>query len=368
MSEAAAPEGPDGRGGGWLSAVTGDAEVAARLAEPRQIEDMRRVEAAHARALGVAGRVPPTVAQAAAEAIAAAEIDTDRLAREAVADGMPVPSLVRQLRAAAPEALRGAVHEGLTSQDVMDSALVLALRDILALFEDRLSGLEAALAALEGRHGAAPLMARTRMQAALPVTVGHRIGQWRRPLAGHRARLAQLRPRLLVLQLGGPVGTRGGFGGQGDAIAREMAAELDLAEPGAAWHSDRSALAELGGWLSLLTGSLGKMGHDIALMSQQGVGTVRLSGGGTSSAMGHKANPVAAEILVTLARFCSVQLAGLHLALDHEQERSGAAWTLEWLILPGMLEAAGAALGHASRLVGAVEAMGEGAAGGAAGS
>jgi 3-carboxy-cis,cis-muconate cycloisomerase len=202
-------------------------------------------------------------------------------------------------------------------------------------------------------------MARTRMQAALPVTAGHRIGQWAAPLAAHRARLAELRPRLLRVQLGGPVGTREGFGGQGDAIARAMAAELALGPAEAAWHTDRAALADLGGWLSMVSGSLGKMGHDIALMAQQGVGAARLRSGGTSSAMAHKANPVRAELLVTLARFNTVQLPGMHAALDHEQERSGISWSLEWLVLPRMCEATGAGLRLATALAQDVDRLGE---------
>jgi len=344
----------------WLAGFAGDAGIRDRLGEARQIGDMLRVEAAYARALGTVGQVPARVAEAAASAIAVAGIDRDRLAREALADGMPVPSLSRQLREAVPDELAAAVHTGLTSQDVMDTALVLALRDVLALLESRLATLEAALDDLKGRFGAAPLMARTRMQAALPVTAGHRIGQWRAPLAGHRARLAELRPRLLRVQLGGPVGTRGSLKGDGDAIARAMAADLGLGAADAAWHTDRSALAELGGWLSAVSGSLGKMGHDIALMAQQGVDAARLRSGGTSSAMAHKANPVRAELLVTLARFNAVQLPGLHLALDHEQERSGISWTLEWLILPRMCEATGAGLRAAAALAGDVERLGEG--------
>ena len=344
--------------GGWLERFAGDAEIRARLGEARQIEDMLRIEAAHARALGAVGRVPARLAEAAARAIVALPVDRDRLARAAAVDGMPVPGLVRQLRAAMPDDLAAAVHGGLTSQDVMDSALVLALGDVLALLEARLGGLEAGLIDLADRFGPAPLMARTRMQAALPVTVGHRVGQWRAPLAHHRARLAELRPRLMRLQLGGPVGTRDSFKGDGDAIARAMAAELGLFDAPVSWHTDRGSLAELGGWLSMLSGHLGKMGHDIALMAQQGIDTARLRGGGSSSAMAHKANPVRAELLVTLARFNAVQLAGLHLALDHEQERSGVAWTLEWLILPGMCVATGAGLRAAGQLVADVERLG----------
>ena len=143
-----------------------------------------------------------------------------------------------------------------------------------------------------------------------------------------------------------------------------MAADLGLA-PAPCWHTDRAALAELGGWLSLVSGGLGKIGHDLALMAQQGVGAVCLRAGGRSSAMAHKVNPVGAELLVTLARFNAVQLPGMHLALDHEQERSGISWTLEWLILPVMCETTGAGLRGAIALLGDIERMGE--AGGEAG-
>ncbi|WP_397542202.1 lyase family protein, partial [Roseovarius salis] len=157
------------------------------------------------------------------------------------------------------------------------------------------------------------------------------------------------------------VGTRGSFGADGDAIARAMAHDLGLGVAGAAWHTDRAPLAELGGWLSMVSGSLGKMGHDIALMAQQGVGAARLRSGGSSSAMAHKVNPVRAELLVTLARFNAVQLPGLHLALDHEQERSGMSWTLEWLILPRMCESTGAGLTLAAALAEEIEALGDSA-------
>ena len=116
--------------GGWLEAVAGDAPTASRLAEASRLKDMLRVEAAYSRALGAVGQVKPEAAEAAAAAIETAEIDTAQLAQEAAVDGMPVPSLSRQLRAAVPEDLQRAVHKGLTSQDVMDTALVLALRNL----------------------------------------------------------------------------------------------------------------------------------------------------------------------------------------------------------------------------------------------
>jgi 3-carboxy-cis,cis-muconate cycloisomerase len=134
-----------------------------------------------------------------------------------------------------------------------------------------------------------------------------------------------------------------------------MATRLGLGVVPRARHSERDGQAELADWLSLVTGSLGKMGQDIALMAQSEVGEVRLRGGGGSSAMPHKVNPVGAEVLVTLARFNAALVSGMHQALVHENERSGAAWTLEWMLLPQMATAAGAALRTALHLVGNME-------------
>ncbi|RWC82675.1 MAG: 3-carboxy-cis,cis-muconate cycloisomerase, partial [Mesorhizobium sp.] len=123
------------------------------------------------------------------------------------------------------------------------------------------------------------------------------------------------------------------------------------------WQSQRDALADLAGLMSLITGSLGKFGQDIALLAQGGV-DISLSGGGGSSAMPHKQNPVKAEALVTLARFNATQLSGMHQALAHEQERSGSAWTLEWLLLPQMVVATAASLRLAAELAAQVESLG----------
>ena len=138
-----------------------------------------------------------------------------------------------------------------------------------------------------------------------------------------------------------------------------MAAELGLAYAPDCWHTTRDALADYANWLSLVTGSLGKMGQDICLMAQQGLDEAMLGGGGGSSAMPHKRNPVKAEALVTLARFNAVQVGGMHQALVHEQERSGAAWSLEWLILPQMTVAAAASLSTGIALLNSVERLGD---------
>jgi 3-carboxy-cis,cis-muconate cycloisomerase len=134
-----------------------------------------------------------------------------------------------------------------------------------------------------------------------------------------------------------------------------MAKRLGLGLVPRARHSERDGQAELAGWLSLVTGSLGKMGADIALAAQSEIGEIRLKSGGGSSAMPHKVNPIGAEVLVTLARFNATLVSGMHQALVHENERSGAAWTLEWMLLPQMAVATGVALRAANELTANIE-------------
>ena len=225
----------------------------------------------------------------------------------------------------------------------MDTARALALAEVNDALRVRLEGVVSALRDLSGRWGGAPLMGRTRMQAALPLRAGERIGAWLAPFADHRSRLARLREGVEALQLGGPVGNRSGFRGRGDRVAERMARDLRLHNPPAAWHTRRDHPGEYASFLSLLTAACGKIGQDVVLMAQQGIEEVALPGGG-SSAMAHKNNPVAAEILVTLARFNAAGVGAFHQALVHEQERSGISWSLEWMILPQMCAAAGRAL------------------------
>ncbi|WP_292580394.1 lyase family protein, partial [Mesorhizobium sp.] len=157
-------------------------------------------------------------------------------------------------------------------------------------------------------------------------------------------------------EFGGQRGTLEKLGDKASAVRAALAAKLGLADA-PQWHSRRDALAEFASWLSLVTGSLGKFGQDVALMAQAGA-DIKLSGGGGSSAMPHKQNPVKAEALVALARFNATQLSGMHQALVHEQERSGAAWMLEWLILPQMVAATAAALRLAAGLAAQIESLG----------
>lgn len=341
----------------WLGALFGDAEVEAHWSAERQLGHYIAFESALASALEANGRIAFDQGRQAANAVNRADIDIASLANSTVRDGLPIPDFVRQLRSAAGSN-EVAIHTGGTSQDVLDTALALTLRDISDLLEVRLQRLDRRLVQLVSEMGHAPLMGRTRMQAALPITAANRVEKWRQPIKNHIEGLQSLRPRVERLQLGGAVGARDGFGKDGERIAAHMADALGLAT-GPVWHTDRTPVAEYAGRLSLVTGSLGKFGQDVALMAQQGIDEIALEGGGGSSAMPHKSNPVLAELLVTLARFNATQIAGLHQALIHEQERSGAAWMLEWMILPQMSVACARALTAAQEICGSIVRLGK---------
>jgi len=340
-----------------LQALVGDEEVGALFSNEAELAAMLRVEAALAEAQAGAGLISHEAARRIAEICRSFQPDWGKLASGLAQDGVIVPELVRQLRVAVGEDHARAVHVGATSQDIIDTALILRLKSAIEILGRRLSRLIQILAAVRTRDGSVRLIAHTRMQQALPFTAADKIETWIAPLERHREAFQALAPRLLVLQFGGPIGIRGELKGQGDAVAGAMAEILELGAA-ASWHSQRDRIGEFAALLSLLTGTLGKMGQDIALMAQNEVGEVRLAGGGGSSAMPHKSNPVQAEILVSLARFNAGLLGTLHQALVHENERSGAAWTLEWMVLPQMVVSAGAALNRAIALVEAMTVTG----------
>jgi 3-carboxy-cis,cis-muconate cycloisomerase len=341
-----------------LSALLGDAEVAAHFSVEADIRAMLAFESALAHAQSTVGLIPAEAAARIAEVCVSWSPGIAALAKGAARDGVVAPELVKLLRAQVGAPHDKQVHRGATSQDVVDTSLVLRLKPILALFEARLLALAERLRELSRTQGAVKLMGRTRMQRALPIHVADKLRAWREPLERHLTRLGELRPRLLVVQFGGAVGVRGDLDGEGEAVVAQLARLLQL-HAGPCWHVERDALAELASWTSLVSGSLGKIGVDVALMAQNEIGEVKLAEGGGSSAMPHKSNPVRAETLIALARFNAAMLGAQHQTLVHENERSGAAWTLEWLVLPQMIVATGAALRHAAALCEGLQFVGK---------
>ena len=327
-------------------ALYGTDAMRAAMGERAMLAAMLRVEAALARAEARLGIVP----QAAADAIAAAA-EVDRLDLSALAaatrnTGYPVVGLVRQLSAlAGPEAGRW-THWGATTQDILDTALVLALREGLALIGRDLDAVIAALAARAREHRDTVMAGRTHLQHALPVTFGLKCAVWLAPLLSTRERLAQMAPRLFRVQFGGAAGTLASLGDRGLDVVRELARELDLAEPDVPWHVARDAFAEAVSLLGLLTGALAKMATDVMLLMQTEVAEAfepHAPGRGGSSTMPQKRNPIACEYVIAQARGVQALVPLMLGAMAGDQERATGPWQAEALAIPqAMLLAHGA--------------------------
>lgn len=320
-----------------------------------ELDAMLCFEVALAGAEAECGLIPGEAVGAIVAGAEAFRPDMERLAAATARDGLAVPELVRQLRASVGGEHAEHLHKGTTSQDVIDTALVLRLAALLDLLEHRLGTLLERFEMLAMQVGQMPLTGRTRMQQALPVTYGDRIAAWADPLARQRARLAEVRDAVLVLQFGGPVGTLSAFGDAARPVAEALGRALGLKVPERSWQSGRDGLSVLSAWLATTAGVAGKFGQDVALMAQNELAEVIVAGAGGSSAMPHKQNPVAAEVLVSLARFAATLDGGFRQALVHEQERSGAAWTLEWLLLPQLCVTTARSLGLAIELADALD-------------
>ncbi|KXG85026.1 3-carboxy-cis,cis-muconate cycloisomerase [Agrobacterium bohemicum] len=340
----------------FLAGLFGDTEIGALFSAEADVAAMLRFECALAQAQAATGVISKEDAAQIVAGIASVLIDGDALRKGVAKDGVVIPELVRQLRLVVKGEAAAKVHFGATSQDVIDTSLMLRLKTATEIVAVRLSASIAGLESLLERDGARPLMGYTRMQAAIPMTVADKVLTWLEPLKRHRERLVTFTHHGFALQFGGAAGTLEKFGDKGDAVRAELAKRLDLSDV-RQWQSQRDVIADFGHILSLITGSLGKFGQDVALLAQLGE-EIRLSGGGGSSAMPHKQNPVLAETLVALARFNAVQVSALHQSMVHEQERSGAAWMLEWLVLPQMVAATGSSLLSARRLIGQIETIG----------
>lgn len=229
------------------------------------------------------------------------------------------------------------VHLGATSQDVMDSGLVLQLRQALSLIDNDLARLGGILAAQAQRYADTPMAGRTWLQHATPVTLGMKIAGWLGAVTRSRERLAQLKPRLLVLQFGGASGTLAALGEQALPIAQALAEELQLSLPEQPWHTQRDRLVEFASVLGLIAGSLGKFGRDISLLMQTEAAEVfepSAPGKGGSSTMPHKRNPVGAAVLIGAATRVPGLLATMFSAMPQEHERSLGLWHAEWETLP----------------------------------
>ena len=330
----------------------GDTAINALFSDQAYVRALVDVEIALARAEARVGVIPAAAADQIA-AVKADKIDISVLAKGTLRSGFPIIALVQEIRKQTGLDTAAYVHWGATTQDIMDTACVLQMRSAIELIRGRVTAIVKGLSALAQTHRATVLAGRTHSQQALPVTFGLKAAGWMAPLLRHLERLAQIEPRLLVVQFGGAAGTLAALGDKGLAVTHALAAELKLSVPLMPWHAQRDSFVEFAGWLSLVTGSLAKMAQDIILMSQSEVGEVGESaeqGRGGSSTMPQKSNPITSELILAAARTNAGLLAALHNAQIQEHERGTHGWQVEWLTLPQMITLTGGALKNAAYL------------------
>ncbi len=311
-------------------------------------------EVALARAQARCGVIPPEAAHEIAARSNIDALDFDLLRRETEIVGYPILPLVHQLARLSGESGRY-VHWGATTQDIMDTAVVLQVRDALLVIESDLIELRSILVGLAQRHRNTPMAGRTHLQQALPVTFGYKVAVWLSMFDRHAERLQQLRPRVLVGEFGGAAGTLASLGDRGLEVQAALMEELDLGVPVATWHVARDGLAEAVNFLGLLTGSLAKVACDVMLMAATEFAEVYepfVKGRGASSTMPQKRNPISSELICAAAKAVR-QHAGLMLdAMVQDFERATGPWHAEWIALPESFILTAGALHQAKFMLG----------------
>jgi 3-carboxy-cis,cis-muconate cycloisomerase len=336
----------EGGGGGLFDGVLARGRVREEVGDRAWLQAMLDVEAALARAQARVGLIPAEHAEAVTRACRADAFDLGAIGAAAAASGNPVVPLVRALTEAVPGPAAGAVHNGATSQDVLDSAAMLVARRALGPLLADLEAAADAAAGLAAAHRSTLMAGRTLLQQALPVTFGLKAAGWLVGLDEAAHRLAELRRTRLAVQLGGAAGTLAALGPAGGEVLAALAGELGLEEPPLPWHTVRTRVAELAGALGAAAGVAGKIARDVTLLAQTEVAEVRErgpAGRGGSSTLPHKRNPVAAVATLACAEQAPGLVATLLAAMVQEHERAAGAWHAEWRPLGELLRTTGSA-------------------------
>jgi 3-carboxy-cis,cis-muconate cycloisomerase len=331
---------------GLFGGIYARGEAAAQLTDEAWLQAMLDFEAALARGCVKEGLIPAEEAERIAAACLAERFDLAELGRRTAEHATPVVPLVAALRDAIAPAPPGApepgnrAHLGATSQDTVDTAAMLLAHRALGPVLADADAARAAAARLARQHADTPMVGRTLLQQALPVSFGLVAAGWAHGISQARMQLVNIRARELAVQLGGPVGSRP------PALAAHVAAELGLAEPALPWHTIRVLPATLAGALGVLAGVLGKVARDATLLSQQEVGEVSEGGDpgrGGSTAMAHKHNPVAAVSLLACTKRVPGLVATMLASMEQEHQRAAGAWQAEWGTLTDLLRLTGSA-------------------------
>src|SRR6185503_4396299 len=294
------------------------------------------VEVALARAEARVGVIPADAAAEIARRADAASLDVELLRKETDLVGYPILPVVHQLVKQCGEAGRY-VHWGATTQDIMDSAVVLQMRDALTIVGDDIAALRGILVDLAKKHRDTAMAGRTHLQQALPVTFGYKAAIWLAMFDRHAARLEELKPRVLVGQFAGAAGTLASLGDKGFAVQEALCDELKLGVPASSWHVARDGFAEVINFLALVTGTLGKIALDVMIMASTEFAEVYepfVKGRGASSTMPQKRNPISSELMLAASKAVR-QHAGLMLdAMVQDFERATGPWHAEWVAIP----------------------------------
>lgn len=333
--------------------------VAGEVSDRAFLRAMLDVEVALAQALVAAGLAPSEIVEQLVAAKAdAASFDLAELERSTREQGSPVPGLLRLLMQRLPAPASEHLHRGATSQDIVDTATMLAARRALEPLLADLAAAASVCAALAERHRATVMPGRTLLQQGAPTTFGLKAAGWLIALDGARSGLAEVRRRELAIQLGGAVGTLAALGDHGLEVAAAMAERLELAMPVAPWHSIRLRPARLASGLGVAAGVMGKVARDVALLAQTEVGEVREGGDagrGASSAMPHKHNPVGAVAVLACVTRAPGLSATIVAAMPQEHERGAGGWQAEWATLAELLRLSGSAAAALRELLGGLE-------------
>jgi len=317
--------------------------IAATTSGEAWLRAMLEFEAALADAEAEAGLIPADAAAAIRSGCDEGGFDVERLAAEGRKAANPVVPLVAALRGKVGEETAEFVHHGATSQDAMDSAAMLVASRALGVIRGDLDAVAAACAGLAREHRDTPMVGRTLMQQAVPISFGLKAAEWLDAIVSASERLDSVS---LAVQLGGPAGTLASLGPNGERVVGLLASRLGLAEPPIPWHTGRLRIAELGVSLALTAGVLEKIALDVVLLSQTEVGEVaEPSGGGRggSSSMPHKRNPAGSVLTIACARRVRGDAGVLIAAMPQEHERAAGAWQSEWGPLSSALALTGGA-------------------------
>jgi 3-carboxy-cis,cis-muconate cycloisomerase len=336
-------------------ALWGTAEMRALFSDATHLQLMLDVESALARAEARLGLVPQHVAEAITKAARIENLRIERIAEGTRETGVPVPALVSELGRAAGEEAARYIHLGATTQDILDTALVLQMRRALEYLRRDLVALARTLARSASEYCDTPMAGRTHLQHAVPITFGLKCAVWASPLAAHVERLDQAARRGQVVQFGGAAGTLAALGANGVAFAQALAHELDLGVPDLPWHVARDPVAEIVALLGLVCGSLSKFALDVSLLMQTEVAEVfepHAPGRGGSSTMPQKRNPVAAEYIIAAARGVHALIPLMLTAMAQDHERATGPWQSEALALPQCFVLCAGAMAHALSIAG----------------